>query len=246
MNVSLSGTASDNVGVTLVTWSNSRGGSGSASGTTAWSVSSVGLQVGTNVITIMARDAAGNTGADSLTVTYSTTAEDGTAPTISIVGPTSASTYSTGTGTMTLGGTAWDNRGVTAVTWSNSRGGSGFSSGTTSWSVPSIPLQSGTNIITVTAQDAAGNRGTDVLTVTYSTTPLLTGQLVMTTSGLRASLQWSRVQTTAVDVYRNGQWIVRTANDGAHMDAPSGTRPYSYKVCNAETAVCSNTIILAD
>jgi subtilase family serine protease len=61
----------DNIGVTEVNWSNDRGGSGTATGTTSWSVSGITLQIGTNVITVTARDAANNTGTDTLTITYS-------------------------------------------------------------------------------------------------------------------------------------------------------------------------------
>jgi hypothetical protein len=68
--IALAGTASDNVGVAQVTWSNDRGGSGVATGTTAWSVASVPLQVGTNVLTVTARDAAGNARQASVTVAY--------------------------------------------------------------------------------------------------------------------------------------------------------------------------------
>lgn len=170
--MTISGTGSDNVGVTAVTWSTDRGGSGTATGTTNWSASGVPLQSGANVVTVRARDAAGNQGMKTLTVTY--TPPDTSAPTIAILGPTSASTYTTTSSVVTLGGTSADNLGVTAVTWANDRGGSGFSSGTTNWSVPSVPLQGGSNVITMTAQDAAGNRGTAKLTVTYSvpdTTP---------------------------------------------------------------------------
>ena len=165
--LTISGTASDNVGVTQVTWATDRGAAGTASGTTTWSASGVALQSGANIVSVTARDAAGNRSTDTLTVTY--TPSDTTAPTITIVGPTSASSYSTTTSVVTLGGTSSDNMGVTAVTWANSRGGSGFSSGTASWSIPTVSLQGGTNVITVTAQDAAGNKGTDVLTVTYAT-----------------------------------------------------------------------------
>jgi hypothetical protein len=117
--------------------------------------------LGTNELTVTARDAAGNQSSDTLTVTY-----DPTPPTITIAGPTTASTYLTGASVITLGGTAADNIGITAVTWANSAGGTGFASGTRTWSVASISLSLGTNVITVTAQDAAGNRRTDVLTVT--------------------------------------------------------------------------------
>ena len=162
--LSLGGSASDNVGVTTVTWTNSRGGSGTASGTTSWSIGSVSLQSGTNIITVTARDAAGNTGTDTLTVTY--TPPDTQSPTTSITSPTSSSTYNTTSSTVSLGGSASDNVGVTTVTWTNSRGGSGTASGTTSWSVATIPLMCGeNNIITVTARDAAGNGGSDSINI---------------------------------------------------------------------------------
>ena len=247
--LSISGSASDNVGVTLVSWVTDRGASGNASGTTNWTAG-VALQSGTNIVTVTARDAAGNKSTDVLTVTYAVTTADTVPPTIRIVGPTSESSYTTNTGVVTLGGTASDNRGVTAVTWSNNRGGSGFSSGTTSWSVPSVPLQGGTNIITVTAQDAAGNKGTDVLTVTYSapveSAPLLSGQLLTGERWVRASLQWSSLQGKFVNVYVNGRLRTRTSNDGNYVDTPQGTPPYAYKVCQVESSNCSNTVTLSN
>lgn len=91
---------------------------------------------------------------------------DTTAPTITITSPTSSSTYTTSSSSLTIGGTASDNVGVTQVTWSNSSGGSGTANGTTSWSRSGISLTRGTNVITVTARDAAGNTRTDTLTVT--------------------------------------------------------------------------------
>src|SRR3990172_7173252 len=157
--VTLGGTASDNVGVTQVTWTNSRGGSGTASGTTSWTASGIALQSGSNVLTVTARDAAANTATDTLTVTFT----DLTAPTVTITSPTSNPTYTTTTNPLTLGGTASDNIGVTQVTWTNGRGGSGTAAGTTSWTASGIALQSGSNVLTVTARDAAGNTATDTL-----------------------------------------------------------------------------------
>ena len=162
--LTVDGTASDAVGVTLVTWVNSAGGSGTATGTTAWSAAAVPLVVGTNVVTVTARDAAGNTSTDVLTVTR--TAADTTAPVIAIATPTSATTFSTTATTLTVGGTASDAVGVTLVTWVNSAGGSGSATGTTAWSAAAVPLVVGSNVVTVTARDAAGNTATDVLTVT--------------------------------------------------------------------------------
>jgi len=66
-SLSVSGTASDNVGVTAVRWSTSTGGSGTAAGTVSWSAQ-VPLLVGTNVVTVRAYDAAGNAGWRAITV----------------------------------------------------------------------------------------------------------------------------------------------------------------------------------
>jgi hypothetical protein len=165
-SVNLGGSTSDNIGVTSVTWINSRGGSGTASGTDNWTISSVSLQEGDNVITVTAHDAAGNTGVDTLTVTYAL--PDTTDPIITTTSPTSEDTYSNEEDSVTLGGSASDNIGVTSVTWINSRGGSGTASGTDNWTISSVSLQEGDNVITVTAHDAAGNTGVDILTVTYT------------------------------------------------------------------------------
>jgi hypothetical protein len=66
--ISFRGTAMDNVGVTQVTWSNSTGASGLASGTLTWIATSIPLTFGTNTITFRAFDAAGNSSWRSATV----------------------------------------------------------------------------------------------------------------------------------------------------------------------------------
>ncbi|HKW39231.1 MAG TPA: hypothetical protein VJO54_15640, partial [Burkholderiales bacterium] len=69
--VAVAGSASDNVAVTGVSWSNAaNGGGGSASGTASWSVATIVLVAGVNTITVTARDAAGNSGSATLAVTY--------------------------------------------------------------------------------------------------------------------------------------------------------------------------------
>ncbi|MCK4486083.1 MAG: hypothetical protein KAU38_04885 [Desulfobacterales bacterium] len=55
--------------VTGVTWTNSRGGSGTASGTTDWTISDLPLHCGNdNIITVTAKDEAGNSATDTLTI----------------------------------------------------------------------------------------------------------------------------------------------------------------------------------
>ena len=103
-------------------------------------------------------------------VTGSGAGADTTPPTVTITSPTSGLTFAVTGSSLTLQGTASDNVGVTAVTWANSRGGSGTATGTSPWTTKAIALKTGTNLIAVTARDAAGNKATASLTVTQSST----------------------------------------------------------------------------
>lgn len=152
---------------------------------------------------------------------------DTTAPTVAIATPTTGSTYSTGSSPLTLGGTAADNVGVTEVAWANDRGGSGTATGTASWTIAGIALQSGTNILTVTARDAAGNLGTDILTVAYAmgdiTPPTAPGNVM---AALRVTITWTaaadNVRVTGYRVYRDGVLLaVKLASARSHVDNPA-------------------------
>jgi len=116
--------------------------------------------------------------------TVSGSGTDPIPPTVGIASPTFNPTYGTSDPLLTLQGTAADNVGVTQVTWANDRGGGGTASGTTSWTVPQIELQLGTNILTVTAQDAAGNTARTSLNVTLSGTSASTDDPVAAQSTL--------------------------------------------------------------
>ena len=111
---------------------------------------------------------------------------DTTSPVVTISSPTTSSTYTTSSSTLSLAGSATDNAAVTQVSWTNSAGGSGTASGTSAWSISSIALQAGTNLLTVTARDAAGNTATDTLTVTFNLTDT-TPPVVLTTSPVNAA-----------------------------------------------------------
>src|SRR5487761_1914223 len=65
--INLSGTASDNGGVTLVTWQNYSGGLGVATGTNSWTITGIPLKPGANVISVTAYDDAGNSTPATLT-----------------------------------------------------------------------------------------------------------------------------------------------------------------------------------
>ena len=68
----LSGTASDDTGVTKVTWVNSKGGEGTATGTLIWFITDLELSPGWNKITVTAVDEAGNVSSDSVSINYRT------------------------------------------------------------------------------------------------------------------------------------------------------------------------------
>jgi hypothetical protein len=173
--ITLSGTASDNIGVTSVAWANSANGtSGTATGTTSWSTPAISLIQGSNTLTVTASDSAGNKASATSTVTYSAPktvsvvqTADTTKPVVTIKTPTANVSYSTRSSSVKLTGTATDNVGITRVTWANTANGtSGTATGTASWSVAKITLKIGTNVIIITASDAAGNSSTDTLSVT--------------------------------------------------------------------------------
>ena len=78
--VNIAGGASDDNGISSISWTNNRGGQGTAyndSGDwTSWSIPNISLQEGENVITVTATDSAGQTSSDSLTVTYNSSRTD--------------------------------------------------------------------------------------------------------------------------------------------------------------------------
>jgi hypothetical protein len=168
--VTLGGSASDNVGVSQVRWSNAAtGSSGVASGTTSWTAA-VPLNPGSNTITVTAYDAAGNTATDTLTVTYTPPSGDTTPPSIAITAPSATGQYTATSEPVRVSGTASDNVGVVRVGWFNAAtGDTGTASGTSSWSA-SIELAAGDNPVTFTAYDAAGNSASVRITISYART----------------------------------------------------------------------------
>lgn len=93
-------------------------------------------------------------------------------PAISITAPAGCPAFTTSSNTLTtLAGTASDDNSVASVTWTNDRGGSGPATGTTSWSIPTVTLFSGVNVVTVTARDPSNNSASSVCTVTYNAVP---------------------------------------------------------------------------
>src|SRR4029453_1476647 len=57
-------------------------------------------------------------------------------------------------------------------------------------------------------------------------------------------LKWRGATSANVDVYRDGVVIATTQNDGLYDDSTgtTGQRSFTYKVCEAGTQTCSNTV----
>lgn len=94
---------------------------------------------------------------------------DVTAPTVTITGPTSASSYLTSSSAITVSGSAADETSLAsvAVTMSGATAGSVSITGTTSWTGDAM-LNPGVTVFTAVSTDASDNDSTaDVLTVTY-------------------------------------------------------------------------------
>jgi hypothetical protein len=57
-------------------------------------------------------------------------------------------------------------------------------------------------------------------------------------------LKWRGATSSNVDVYRDGNVIATTPNDGSYNDSTgtTGQASFMYKVCEAGTQTCSNTV----
>ena len=88
------------------------------------------------------------------------------APTVEITVPTPQNSYYTNQPFVTLGGRALDNGVIAEVTWTTNRGHSGRATGTENW-IAGIPLERGTNTITVRARDEEGNVSSRAIVVNF-------------------------------------------------------------------------------
>jgi hypothetical protein len=169
--ITVSGIASDNQALDDVTFTCAPGctpASGTATGTVSWSfaVTITSGQAATIIVT--ATDTSANDFPDQFIATFD--ASDTTDPDIDLASPTAGTTYTATTTPTTFSGTASDDTAVASVTCANAAGGGTvLATGTTSWSC-AVPLFNGTQTVTFTAFDLAGNDKADTVDVTFSPT----------------------------------------------------------------------------
>jgi len=153
--VNLGGIASDDIGVTSVTWSSAAGGSGTASGTTSWGITGISLASGTNLITVTAHDVASNTGIDTIIVTYTQPAV------LAVIGLASVTS---GTTPLSISFTCSPSGGVPPYTYSWKFGDSAVSN---QQNPSHVYNSAGTFNATVTITDSSSNtkQWTETITV---------------------------------------------------------------------------------
>ena len=151
--VTFDGSAStDNVGIANYTWTFTDGGPVTLYGI---GPTHTFAQPGTYVVTLTVRDAAGNTNADTMTVTV----RDITPPTAN-AGPDQ--NVDAGTPAAFDGSASTDNVGIANYTWTFTDGGAVTLYG----GAPTHTFaQPGTYVVTLTVRDAAGNTNADTMTV---------------------------------------------------------------------------------
>ena len=194
----VSGTASDinlgNNGILSVTVNGitASGGTISGSGTANWSTA-ITLVSGSNTITVVATDGAGNPTPQTITVTY--TPPDTKGPSLSITGPANGSTFNSPL--VAIDGTASDSglgdNGIIQVTVNGviAQNDTASGSGTAGWT-EGVKLLQGANTITVVAYDGKGNATTQTITLNYTPT-VQTGSLqvsITPATAVSAGAQW--------------------------------------------------------
>ena len=224
--ITMSGTSSDNVGVSQVQYRVNSGSWSTASGTTSWSAS-VTLSPGSNTLEARAIDTSGNPSAiQSRSVTYN--APDTTAPSLSISFPSQGEVF--GIAGLLMEGTASDNVGVSQVQYRVNSGSWSSASGTTSWSAL-VTLSPGSNVLEARAIDTSGNPSAIASrTVTYiapeTTVPILT----ITSPSNGAVFSGSTITMAGTASDNIGVWEVHyRVNSGTWLVA-SGTTSWSASI----------------
>jgi glutamine amidotransferase PdxT len=232
-NVTLSATATDNVGVAGVQFQLDGVDVGEEENTLPYLITwdTTTASNGTHTLTAVARDAAGNqTTSAAVTVTINNAGtSDTTPPAVSVTSPAVGATVSD---TVTVTATASDNIGVAGVQFQLDGANLGSEDLSSPYSISwdTATASNGTHVLTAIARDAAGNQTTSVpvLITTSNTAPAPTpegsmsfaipadgGQAWVTTNSASSiSANHGRFQASASDSYLSGLALIRYQTGG--------------------------------
>jgi len=227
--VTVSASASDNLGVTGVQFKLDGTNLGAEDLSSPYSISwsTTGTSDGSHELTATARDAAGNTTTSSVrTVTVGNA--DTQAPTVSLTAPADGATVSS---TVTVSASASDNAGVTGVQFKLDGANLGAEDLTSPYSISwsTTGASNGSHQLSATARDAAGNSTTSVVrTVTVSNS---SGDTQAPTVSLSAPANGATVSgtvtLTATATDNVGVVGVQFKVDGVNAGTEDTSSPYS-------------------
>jgi hypothetical protein len=238
--LTVSGSASDNIGVVGVQFKLDGANLGTEDTTSPYSVSwnTTTATNGSHTLTAVARDAAGNT--TTSTAVSVTAANDATDPTVSISAPAGGATVS---GTITVSGSASDNIGVVGVQFKLDGANLGAEDTTSPYSVSwnTTTAANGSHTLTAVARDAAGNTTTSaVVTVTVSND---TTDPTVSISAPAGGATVSGTVTVSGSASDNvGVVGVQFKLDGANLGTEDTTSPYSVSWNTTTAANGSHTL----
>jgi len=240
-SVSFLGSASDSQDGNLtasMTWnSNLQGALG-----TGGSFSRSNLVVGTHTITASAVDNGGLTGSAGVTLTVQP--PPNTPPVVTITAPANGVMVTAGTSVTFIGSAqdAQDGNVSASLVWrSHTQGVIG-----TGASFSTSVLTVGSHSVTAEATDSAQAKGSATVVVNVQAAPppyTLSATPRLDRKKRLVDLVWSGATGASVSIYRSNVLVTTTPNDGAHTDQPTGkATTFTYRVCNAGTQVCSNSV----
>src|SRR5436309_3911105 len=221
--VSVTANASDNVGVVGVQFKLDGANLGGEDTTAPYAVSwnTTTATNGSHTLTVVARDAAGNTATSSaVTVTV-----DNSPPAVSITSPANGATVG---GTVNVTANASDNVGVVGVQFRLDGANLGGEDTTAPYSVSwdTTTAGNGSHTLTAVARDAAGNTAPSAavtVTVSNDTTP----PTVSITSPANGTTMSGTITVTANASDNVGVAGVQFEFDGANLGAEDTIAPYS-------------------
>ncbi len=194
-----------------------------------------------------ATDSAGQTASDSVNVTVDNVDDP---PSVSITNPSDGETVS---GTISVTADASDDNGVSQVEFFVDGGSIGTDTdGSDGWSASwdTTAYADGDHTVSATATDSAGQTASDSVSVTVDNSGGTIDPIDLSVNAYKvrgwqyADLTWSGATSTNVDVYRDGDVVATTANDGEYTDQTGqrGGGSATYQVCEAGTSTCSNEV----
>jgi subtilisin family serine protease len=171
-------------------------------------------------------------------------------PGVSVTSPSDGATVS---GSVTVTASASDDNGVTQVEFFVDGGSIGVDTdGSNGWSASwdTTAYSNGGHTVSAVATDTIGQTGSDSVSVTVDNGGGGGDPISLSVSAYKvrgdkhADLSWSSATSTNVDIYRDGNLVDTTANDGAYTDGPLGKGGGSatYRVCEAGTSTCSDVV----